>query len=129
MMDEWGVVGFSESGKNDVKAVHALMDKAKVDKEYMVSTGGHSAILKKDADGNLYYLELQDPTMSGNGWHPLTDDKLRKRFGCKIRRKYETYNLLLDVESMGNNEHFADMLTYINTAEDAQKKGITGSVK
>ena len=86
----------------------------------------------KKQDGHYHYLELQSPTK--NGWHQLTNDVLKKRFGCKkshtvAGQKFEARSEIFDIENAKGNQEFLDLLGYINTPADKQQKGAKGSVK
>ena len=107
-------------------------------KEYMLCTGRHASMVKKE-DGKYYYLELQSANESG--WQPFereyqwgnttikysVSDTLKNRFGCTGYTIAESF--LLDPDSLKGSDEFRDLLGYVNTAEDAQKKGRSGSVK
>lgn len=103
-------------------------------KEYYLAVSKHAAIIRK-ADEGLQYLELQSKTANKNGWKALEKETLRWRFGCpagvrKFRNiKLDTDVTLIDVESFKGNSEFQDILGYINTAVDKQKKGVLGDVK
>ena len=117
---------------NDIKGVNELLQGvSEVGKEYMLATGQHAAIIRKAEDG-FEYLEMQ--SAKNSGWHKLDNDVLRWRFGCKrshsfYGEKYEAPNTLIDVESLGKNEGFKEILSYINTSEGSQKKGVKGFEK
>lgn len=100
-------------------------------KEYYLGTGQHAAIIRKTETG-FEYLELQSAT--SNGFKPLTDDVLKRRFGCKRSHsnygtKLKASNQLIECESLGQSSEFQRLLGYINTAEGSQRKGVKGSVK
>ena len=110
-------------------------------KEYYLAVGKHAAIIRNTEHG-AEYLELQSRFQ--NGWksfdaHGSTAATLQKRFGCRKtidRMKlagttvtFEKPVVLMDVESFKGNNEFKDVLGYINTAADKQKKGVTGGVK
>ena len=100
-------------------------------KEYYFSTGRHAAIVRQGANG-LEYLELQ--SWNENGWNALNDYELKNRFACRRSHtihgyKYETASTLVDVEKFGQSGDFVEMLKYINTAVDEQKKGKLGGIK
>lgn len=113
-----------------------------VNKEYYLSVGRHAAIIKNTKNG-VMYLELQ--SVKESGWKYFasdgrtTSDTLIKRFGArktadkmKLAGKTVTFEktvLIADVDSFKDNEEFRDILGYINTASDKQKKGASGSVK
>ena len=60
---------------------------------------------------------------------------LNKRFGCRktvdkqFGKVWEISVVLMDVESFNENTEFEQILGYINTAVESQKKGVTGDVK
>ena len=131
-----GVVGKIVESNNDFKAVHELMKDMTEGKEYYLATGRHAAIIKKVGTG-YQYLELQSgSTLDAykNGWHELNDTALRYRFACKKSHstygfKFEIPNILVDIGSLNGNKDFETMLEYINTAADAQRKGVGGGIK
>ena len=113
-----------------------------VNKEYYLSVGRHAAIIK-NTDKGVMYLELQ--SSRENGWKYFasdgmtTSETLMKRFGArktvdkmKLAGKTVTVEksvLLAEVDSFKDNEEFRDILGYINTATDKQKKGEGGYAK
>lgn len=118
-----------------------LQEKLVAGKEYYLSTGRHAAIVRKAGD-EYQYLELQSRIQ--NGWMPFDKygsmiDTLMKRFGCrktkdqiKIGGKNHVFKkrvLLMDTDSFDGNKEFQDILGYINTAIDKQKKGATGDIR
>ena len=60
---------------------------------------------------------------------------LNKRFGCRktVDKSFgivwEKSVILMDVDSFNENTDFKQLLGYINTAVDVQKKGALGDVK
>ena len=116
---------------NDYKAVKSLLGNVENGKEYYLQTGRHASIIRKSQTG-FEYLELQSKT--DNGFKPLTDKVLKKRFKCQkshtsLKFKYEVTNTLIECESLGKNSDFEEILGYINTSKDKQKKGNKGYVK
>lgn len=116
---------------NDFKGALELLKGVVEGHEYYLSTGQHVAVVKKQ-DGHYHYLELQSPT--NNGWHRLTNEVLKKRFGCKKShtiggQKLEASSQIFDLEAVKGNQEFIDLLGYINTPPDKQQKGERGSVK
>lgn len=114
------------------------------DKLYYLATGRHAAIVRNDSTHGLQYLEMQ--SSRENGFIPFqtggrsVEETLRQRFGCrktihrlnlgggqKMTLKKKVY--LVDVDSMQMTEEFKDMMGYINTAKDKQKKGVHGGRK
>ena len=89
-------------------------------------------------DSGVEYLELQSKFQ--NGWMPFDRygsmaATLNKRFGCRktvdkqFGKVWEKSVVLMDVESFNENAEFEQILGYINTAVESQKKGVTGDVK
>ena len=116
---------------NDFKAVNELLQSVAEGKEYYLATGDHAAIIRK-IEEHFEYLELQSAT--NNGWFRLTNDVLKKRFGCKKSHtvhgfRLEAANELIDVESLKDSDEFETLLGYINTAAESQMKGSGGHVK
>ena len=131
-----------------LKAKKEAADTAKIirglpkDKEYYLAVGKHASIIR-NTDHGAEYLELQSPYDSG--WKPFVTanrsmvDTLRQRFGCrktvnkiKIGSQSITFEkdvVLIDVDSLADNEEFRKVLGYINTAVDDQNKGVAGNVK
>lgn len=137
-----GLNAIKEKGST-IRPAKALLAKVEAGKEYYFITGRHTAIVRK-VNGELQYLELQSADKSG--WHPFEEDvilfkgsplettkhytlsdKLKDRFGCAS--KSAGYSYLVDIEEYQGSDEFRELLGYVNTAEDAQKKGALGSVK
>lgn len=130
--------------KREAKEVWSELQALPLDREYMLCTGKHAAIVKNTAEG-VKYLELQSSGFSGyvNGWYPFENnpymgstavDVLRYRFKCRLRVEkfmgieYEQTMALIDAESL-NNDNMRAIFGYLNTAEGEQKKGTNGTVK
>nr|DAR26523.1 MAG TPA: hypothetical protein [Caudoviricetes sp.] len=116
---------------NDFKAAKELLEKAENGKEYYLATGRHAAIIRKN-DNLVEYLELQSKIV--NGFKPFDDTVLKKRFKAKKShtfrgRKYDVDSYLIDVNSLKDNPEFHNILSFLNTAESKQMKGITGHEK
>ncbi|MGO5081155.1 phage minor head protein [Oscillospiraceae bacterium LCP25S3_E4] len=116
---------------NDFVAVNKLLKTVEIGKDYYLGAGQHASIIRKTENG-FEYLELQSAT--NNGFKKLTTEVLKRRFGCKkshsvLGNKYKVSNQLIECESLGNSKKFKEVLGYINTSEDKQKKGMSGSVK
>lgn len=110
-------------------------------KEYYLATGRHAAIVKRTEEG-VFYLELQSCFAENNGWQNFKNERfgtmietLKKRFGCKssvndiLGIKIPSEVVKMEVNSFKNNKEFKDLMGYINTATDKQKKGMYGSEK
>ena len=126
-----GVDGIIHRDYNDFTGAHEILKNVQPGKEYYFSAGRHAAVVRQGATG-LEYLELQ--SWGENGWFPLNDSVLKDRFACRRSHtihgyKYETASTLVDIEKFGQSGDFVEMLKYINTAADQQKKGITGGIK
>ena len=127
-----------------IKVKKEALDTAKiikelpVDKEYYLAVGKHAAIIK-NTDKGVMYLELQSSKdtgwkyFAGNG--RTTSETLMNRFGARktVDKQFgmilERKIILAEVDSFKNNEEFRDILGYINTATDKQKKGASGYAK
>lgn len=126
-----GVVSYITKNTNDIKATLEIIKQLQEGREYILSTGSHAAVIRQ-IDGKWNYLELQSE--NENGFHRLTTDLLRARFGARkshtvAGRKYEKTTLAIDIDSLIGNNNFEDILGYLNTQENAQKKGIGGYAK
>lgn len=126
-----GVKATFAENYNDVKNAVNLLKDMEMDKEFVLVTGKHAAIVKHTNDGYLY-LELQSAT--DNGFKKLNTKVLKKRFGCTQSctisgMKFKQKSCIIDIESLGQNKEFQNLLGYINTAQEKQKKGMSGHVK
>lgn len=118
---------------NDFKAINELLKGVVSDKEYILVTGKHTAVIRK-ADNGFEYLNMQNPDSKENVFKPLTTKALKSRFGCQKsytinRHKLQASSLLFDRESLSNSEEFKDILKYINTDANKQMKGVGGRVR
>ena len=142
------IMNFNGAKGQIYKVKKQAFDTAKIikelpkDKEYLLSVAKHVSIIKNTENG-VMYLELQ--SSKENGWKYFasdgrtTSETLMKRFGArktedkmKIGGKtiiHEKKVVILEVDSLKNNEEFKDILGYINTATDKQKKGASGFAK
>ncbi|MBB5334728.1 phage head morphogenesis protein [Chryseobacterium koreense] len=125
------VGGITERDENDITAVRKLIKNIEKNKEYILVTGQHSAVIRMSKDDKLEFLELQSPT--SNGFKPLNSDILKRRFGCKKSHttygmKYKAPSTLIDIDNL-NVDGYSEMLGYINTATDEQKKGSKGRTR
>ena len=137
MLELPGVNGSITMVKKEISGTMEVLDDLVLNKEYYLSTGKHAAIVRKVERG-VEYLELQ--SKNENGWMPFDRygsmaATLDKRFGCRktVDRKFgkvwEKPVILMDVESFSENAEFEQILGYINTALESQKKGVLGDVK
>lgn len=137
MLELPGVEGSITKVKKEVQGTIDVLKNLELNKEYYLATGKHAAIVRK-LDTGYQYLELQSKYQ--NGWMPFERygsmaATLNKRFGCRktVDRSFgyvwERSVILLDVDSFKDNEEFEQLLGYINTAVDKQRKGALGDVR
>ena len=116
----------------EIKETIEILNELEIGKEYYLAVGKHAAIVKR-TEQQLEYLELQ--SAYDNGWHSLDVSVLKKRFGArKAPRKVLGTSVkssveLVDVDEFKNCDEFKEMLGYINTNTDKQKKGGVGYAK
>ena len=125
--------GTVERNYNDFTTAHNLLATVTDDREYYFAVGRHAAIIKK-TDAGLQYLELQSRYRENNTWHALDDLSLKRRFHAQRSHtsygmKYEVSGELIPVDNLKDSEEFMDILTYINTPESKQKKGMSGDIR
>lgn len=132
-----GVNGSITMVKKEISGTMEVLNNLVLNKEYYLATGKHAAIVRR-VDSGVEYLELQSKFQ--NGWMPFDRygsmaATLNKRFGCRktvdkqFGKVWEKSVVLMDVESFNENTEFEQILGYINTAVESQKKGVTGDVK
>jgi SPP1 gp7 family putative phage head morphogenesis protein len=137
MLELPGVEGSITKVKKEVQGTIDVLKNLELNKEYYLATGKHAAIVRK-LDTGYQYLELQSKYQ--NGWMPFERygsmaATLNKRFGCRktVDRSFgyvwERSVILLDVDSFKDNEEFEQLLGYINTAVNKQRKGALGDVR
>ena len=101
-------------------------------KEYYLCAGRHASIVRRNDEGRLQYLELQSATKSGwtnfNGNPRYT---LTKRFGCSSASGHgEVMDFMLNIsDSDMDTDEFRSLLGYLNTAENEQRKGASGTIR
>lgn len=146
LTDDCKINFVSKEARDVAKAIQNI----EIGKEYRLVTGRHAAMIRKTEKG-LEYLELQSNVE--NGWKSFETkrqyewvttvtgkryltyeevpckiaDTLYTRFGC--RKTTSGSYWLIDAEKYRNNDNFKDMMGYINTAADKQKKGVKGFAK
>ena len=123
--------GIIVSEYDDFKAAKKLLKEVKEGKEYYLATGRHAAIVRK-AESGYEYLELQSGIT--NGFKPLTQERLKNRFGCQHQHTTQGYKFtanseLIDIEELGKDKSFKEIMGYINTEVGKQHKGAYGSIK
>lgn len=114
------------TGKNEIKIANQLLSSMDEGKEYWLGIGRHASIVRK-VQSRYEYLELQ--SSNTNGWHPLDDNILRWRFGCVKRRSFDLPARMMEVEKLTKSPDFLEILKYINTDVNAQRKGAGGGIK
>jgi len=124
--------------KKEARDVAKVIKTLELDKQYMLVTGRHAAIIKNTSDG-LKYLEMQ--SSQKNGWRDMeytkktpwgeykntVADTLYNRFGC--RKTTQGMYHLMEVDSYQKTKEFKQILGYINTNTGEQKKGAGGGIK
>lgn len=132
-----GVNGKVVEMTDDLEAVKELLSDADKAKEYILRSGAHCAVVKWD--DSIYswtYLELQSPpTVIKIGgetqkdyWSMLDDMDLLERWKC-TRTGPERISSLVPVDELAESEEFKELMAYINTAADEQKRGIPNGYK
>lgn len=133
----------TEVEKELAGAMDILKNSLELGHEYYFAAGRHAAIVRRLED-DIQYLEMQSAINSG--WTSFTKNRygsmyntLYKRFGCRktvdqmkvagTKLVFKKKVILMDVDSFADNDEFAKVLSYLNTATDVQKKGVLGSVK
>lgn len=106
-----GVESYIFTNKNNLQAAKELLEMMEENKEYLLSTGEHTSIVKKE-NGEYLYLELQKHSKN-NGYHQFGKKTLEKRFGC-TNDNIDEDNILIDVGSLAKSEDFHEILGYIN---------------
>ena len=123
-----GVKTIRETARSSTTAGNRLLKQVETGKEYYLVCGRHAAIVRKLDDGTLQYLELQSQKYSG--WHAFDGNQrytLKHRFGeCS---GYDVDAFMIDVDSFKDSDDLQQLLEYINTAEEAQRKGTYGTIK
>lgn len=130
MWESLGVKSIVEdSGKANLTNGKRILSKCEKGKEYYLSVGRHAAVVRKNDEGVLQYLELQSAT--NNGWKDFGDvgQTLKDRFGCTSSSRYYSTAYLTDIEEVKDSAEFRTVLGYINTNESMQRKGSHGSIK
>lgn len=96
--------------------------------EYVFRTGSHAAVVRNNG-GVVQYLELQSSGRYGhsNGWHDMEKaSDMVDRFGRRTKNDGFT---LVNVKDVVKADGFKDMMGYINTEPNEQKKGASGYAK
>ena len=127
------VGGVVNKNYNDFTNAKQLLATTLTNKYYYFTCGKHAAIVRKTEKG-YEYLELQNASAERNGWHELTTERLKNRFGAQkshtmFGSKYETKECIIDIDLLIKDAGFRKMMGYINTASGEQKKGAQGGEK
>lgn len=128
-----GVKSFIERNTSDFKGAHTVLGKSEIGKEYYFACGRHAAVIRRLAQNDFQYLELQDDGKS-NGFKHLDDSVLKWRFSAKKSHtrsgiKIEPPTILIDIRTLETNNIFINLMEYINTDKTTQIKGVGGGVK
>lgn len=113
-----GLSKFEEKAGYDYLFPNQIFDKCWEqtipEKEYLVVTGEHAAIVR-DKGNKRSYLELQlEP--NENGWKKWSSETLTRRFNCSKKCDSRDKCVVIDIESFKNIEFdFVNILSYINT--------------
>jgi hypothetical protein len=119
-----------KNGKTEQKYAIELMGTMEQGKDYILITGRHAAVVRKQGE-EYQYLEMQ--SSSQNGWKSFGTGKdtiertLKWRFDAAKRRSYGTDTLLIDTSSVPDD--FQTLLGFMNTKTEEQKKGFGGTIK
>ena len=123
-----GVKTIRQVARSSTTAGNKLLKQLEVGKEYYLVSGRHASIVRKLEDGTLQYLEMQSASFSG--WHNFDGNPrytLKYRFGEVSG--YDVESFMIEVDSFKDSDDLKQLLGYINTADDAQRKGGSGTIK
>ena len=139
-----GISKITATGRSTQSAAKNLMKNFEIGENYLMCAGSHAAIVCRDESGTLRYLELQDEG-NRNGWYNMNaygtiNKTLSKRFGAsstttyyrntdgaKVYLKWGAY--AYKVEDIANSENLQEIIGFINTNTEEQKKGAGGGKK
>ena len=145
MWEALGVTPIAEtSAKSDLTNGKRILSQMVKGKEYYLSVGRHASIVRAIDNpildpvtgevkkiGTMYqYLELQSANRSG--WTNFADDvrdTLRWRFGCSSSSSYWNAAYLTDIDEIPDTDELRMVMGYINTKENEQRKGLSGTIK
>ena len=119
-----------ETARSYITSGNKLLKQVEKGKEYYFVCGRHAAIVRRTEEDVLQYLELQ--SSRNNGWIDFNGNPrytLSTRFGNRSSECRDVSTFMIDVDSFKDNEEFKEILGYINTASDKQKKGASGYAK
>ena len=128
-----GMKALTAQGASSMTVANRLLKMVEPGKEYYLAVGRHAAIVRKNDSGVLQYLELQSKNRSG--WTDFDGNPkytLKTRFGCTQQSSAAaTYDFMLDIteSDFTSSDDFRSLLGFLNTEENAQRKGIHGTIK
>lgn len=128
MFKDLGVTSITaDSAKSSLTNGKKILSMLEEGKEYYLSVGGHAAIVRVQ-NRIPQYLELQSNYT--NGWMDFGDvsDTLKYRFACSSSSRRYAPAYATDISQL-DGEEFENILGYINTNADKQRKGASGGVK
>lgn len=128
MFKDLGVTSITaDSAKSSLTNGKKILSMLEEGKEYYLSVGGHAAIVRVQ-NGVPQYLELQ--SNYANGWMDFGDvsDTLKYRFACSSSSRRYAPAYATDISQLDGDD-FENILAYINTNADKQRKGASGGVK
>lgn len=128
-----GMKAFTAQGASSMTVGNRLLKMVEPGKEYYLAVGRHAAIVRKNDAGVLQYLELQSKNRSG--WTDFDGNPkytLKTRFGCtQTSSAAADYDFMLDIteSDFTSSDDFRSLLGFLNTEENAQRKGQHGTIK
>lgn len=128
-----GMKAFTAQGASSMTVANRLLKMVEPGKEYYLAVGRHAAIVRKNDAGVLQYLELQSKNRSG--WTDFDGNPkytLKTRFGCtQTSGAASDYDFMLDIteSDFTSSDDFRTLLGFLNTEENAQRKGQHGTIK
>lgn len=128
-----GIKAIRAQGACSMTVGNRLVKQCEAGKEYYLAVGRHASVIRKTTDGKLQYLELQSKNKSG--WTDFDGNPrytLHTRFGCSNKKSNsELYDFMIDLEESDftSNDDFRTLLGYLNTSENEQRKGSSGTIK
>lgn len=128
-----GIKAIRAQGACSLTVGNRLVKQCEAGKEYYLCVGRHASVIRKTTDGQLQYLELQSAKRSG--WTDFDGNPrytLHTRFGCSnTKSNSELYDFMIDLEESDftSNDDFRTLLGYLNTSENEQRKGSSGTIK
>ncbi len=140
-----GINGEEIETVKELEGAMNVLESLDIDTEYYFTAGRHAAIVRR-TQNDIEYLELQSNNHERNGWTSFNNSRygsmsetLYRRFKCrktpdtiKIGDRKITFSrkiFIAKVDSFKGNAGFEQILGYINTKPENQKKGTSGDVK